>query len=602
MHLLDAEPFTDILKYSIPDSVIDEVRDRTDIVEVVSQSVALKKVGKNYKGLCPFHSEKTPSFTVSPEKRIYHCFGCGAGGNVFKFVMETQNISFLEAVRKFARNAGISVPQPNAAHLNDPRNKEREALKKINELAANYFHGLLNNAEAGLAARDYLNKRNFSGDILDQYQIGWSAPGWKGLINHFQRIGNLSRKAVVQSGLVIEKEDGSNVYDRFRGRVIFPVKDLHGCVIGFGGRAIADSDNPKYLNSPETPLYQKSQVLFGMDIAKQAIRKEDQAILVEGYLDQMRATQYGILNTVATCGTALTPKQAAILRNYTSNVVLVFDSDKAGRAAADKGFEVLHEKGLNVKTVFLPEGQDPDSFIQEKGAENFIEKIKIAKPYLESYIDSVVAGKNGNSPSERVEMANKVLPMVGKVHNLVERNGLLEYFSFKAKIDDASFLTELKKSFSRNQSRVDIPETETNSILNLERHLVHLVLSDKESAERVLKAVNLEDFSNPVLKSIATTCLQKISEGEDLEIDKLIDQTDDPETRSRLTQFGLEPLEFDSPEKTVSDCVNKFNNIHIKSKIKIVKQQRNEAEMAGQVEKSRELQNKLREMQLELTH
>jgi len=602
LHLFDAEPFTEILKYSIPDSVIDEVRDRTDIVEVVSQSVALKKVGKNYKGLCPFHSEKTPSFTVSPEKRIYHCFGCGAGGNVFKFVMETQNISFLEAVRKLSQNAGISIPQPDSRHLNDPVGKEREALKKTNELAAIYFYSLFNDAEAGLAARNYLKRRHFTGNILDQYKIGWSAQEWKGLTKHFQKTGNLPRKAVLQSGLVIEKEDGSNVYDRFRGRVIFPIKDLHGSVIGFGGRVIRDGENPKYLNSPETPLYQKSQVLFGMDIAKQAIRKEDQAILVEGYLDQMRATQHGILNTVATCGTALTPKQAGILRNYTSNVVLVFDSDKAGRTAANKGFEVLREKGIKVKTVSLPEGQDPDSFIHKKGADKFIEKIKIAKPFLESYIDTVVAGKDNNSPSEVVEMTNKVLPMVGKVENLVERNSLLEYFSSRAKIDDASFLTELKKSFSRNQPKVNMPEKETDSIFNLERHLVHLILSDKEIAERILKVVNPEDFSNPALKSIATTCLQRISDNEDLEIDKLIEQTDDPEIRSRLTQFGLEPLEFDSPEKTIADCITKFKNISIKSKIKLVKQQRNEAEMAGQVKKSRELQNRLREMQLALTH
>ena len=590
------------MKYSIPDSVIDEVRDHTDIVEVVSQFVTLKKVGKNFKGLCPFHSEKTPSFTVSPEKRIYHCFGCGAGGNVFKFVIETQNISFIDAVRQFADSAGISIPQPNADNLNNPLYKEREALKKANELAANYYHSLFHDSEAGLAARNYLKGRYFTGEILDKYGIGWASPGWRGLISHFHKIGTLSRKTVLQSGLVVEKEDGSNVYDRFRGRVIFPIKDLHGSVIGFGGRAIADGDNPKYLNSPETTLYQKSQTLFGLDMAKQAIRKEDQAILVEGYFDQMRATQFGIFNTVATCGTALTPKQAGILRNYASSVVLVFDSDNAGRSAAEKGFEVLHEKGLQVKIVFLPEGKDPDSYIHENGVDNFMEKIKTAKPYLESYIDTVVAGKDGSSPSTRVEMANKVLPIVGKVHNLVERNGLLEYFSFKAKIDDASFLTELKKSFLRNQPRIDIPETETNSTLNLERHLVHLILSGKETAKRVFKAVNLEDFSNPALKSIATTCLQMIDKNEDVEIDKLIDQTDDPEIRSRLTQFGLEPLEFDSPEKTVSDCVTKFNNVHIKSKIKIVKQQRNEAEKAGQVEKSRELQNKLREMQLALTH
>ena len=309
------------MKYSIPDSVIDEVRDRTDIVEVVSQAVTLKKVGKNFKGLCPFHSEKTPSFTVSPEKRIYHCFGCGAGGNVFKFLMETQSISFVDAVRQFAESAGVTIPSRDAGSLNDPQYKEREALKNTNELATTYYHSLFNDTEAGLAARDYLKNRHFTGEVLDKYQIGWAAPTWRGLVTHFQQKGNLSREIVLKSGLVIEKEDSSNTYDRFRGRVIFPIKDPHGYVIGFGGRSIIEGDNPKYLNSPETPLYQKSQVLFGMDLARQAIRKEDQAILVEGYLDQMRATQYGILNTVATCGTALTSKQAGMLRNYASSVV-----------------------------------------------------------------------------------------------------------------------------------------------------------------------------------------------------------------------------------------------------------------------------------------
>jgi DNA primase len=588
------------LKYSIPDSVIDEVRDRTDIVEVVSQSVALKKVGNNFKGLCPFHSEKTPSFTVSPEKRIYHCFGCGTGGNVFKFAMETQSISFVDAVRQFAENVGVAVPSRDAGNLNDPKYKEREALKKTNELAANYFHSLFNNAEAGLAARDYLKSRHFTGEVLDKYQVGWAAPTWRGLVSHFQQKGNLSRDIVLKSGLVIEKEDGSNTYDRFRGRVIFPIKDPHGYVIGFGGRSIVEGENPKYLNSPETPLYQKSQVLFGMDVARQAIRKQDQAILVEGYLDQMRAVQYGILNTVATCGTALTSRQAGMLRNYASSVVLVFDSDNAGRAAADKGFDVLHEKGLQVKTVFLPDEQDPDSYIQENGAEKFLEKIKTAKPYFESYIDGVVAGKNGNSPSERVEMANQVVPMLRKVQNLVERNGLIEYFSSAAKIDDTSFLGELKKSFSQNQPMVGPSETGKNSILHTEKYLVQLILSGKETAQKVLQAINPEDFSNPALRSIAITCSQ--TEDEDIEIDKLIDQTEEPEIRSLLTQFGLEPIEFDSPEKTISDCVAKFNNVHIKSKIKIIKQQRNEAEMAGQIEKSRELQSKLREMQLALAH
>jgi len=590
------------LKYSIPESIIDEVRDRTNIVEVISQVVSLKKVGKNFKGLCPFHSEKTPSFTVSAEKRIYHCFGCGAGGNVFKFVMEVQNISFVDAVRQFAESAGVPIPNANKGNLNDPKYQEREALKKANELAANYFLSLFKDSKKGLVARNYLKGRHFTGEILDQYKIGWAIPEWRGLTHHLQKTSNLSRKTVLQSGLVIEKEQGSNVYDRFRGRVIFPIQDAHGSVIGFGGRAITDSDNPKYLNSPETPLYQKSQVLFGMNLAKQAIRKEDQAILVEGYLDQMRATQHGVLNTVATCGTALTAKQAAILRNYASSVVMVFDSDNAGREAADKGFGVLQENGLQVKIVYLPEGQDPDSYIYENGAEKFLEKIKTAKPYLESYIDGVIIRKNGNSPSELAKMANQVVPMLRKVQNLVERNSLIEYFSSEAKIDDTSFLMELKKSFSKNQSRVEVFETKIDSVLRLERHLVQLILSDKETAQKVLQAVNLEDFSSATLKAIAITCSQKIQEDESLEIDKLIDNTDNPEAKDLLTQLGLEPLEFDSIEKSVTDCIKKFNSFHLKSKIKIYKKQRNEANMAGQTERSNEINRKIQEMYSALTH
>ena len=596
------EMLTNELKYSIPENIIDEVRDRTDIVEVVSKFVSIKKVGKNFKGLCPFHSEKTPSFTVSSEKRIYHCFGCGAGGNVFKFVMEVQNISFVDAVQQFAESAGVPIPIPNKGNLNDPKYQEREALKKANELATNYFQSLFKESEKGLAARDYLKGRHFDGEILDQYKIGWAIPEWRGLTNHLRKTSKLSRKTVLQSGLVIEKEEGSNIYDRFRGRVIFPIQDAHGSVIGFGGRAISESDQPKYLNSPETPLYQKSQVLFGMNLAKQAIRKEDQAILVEGYLDQMRATQYGVLNTVATCGTALTAKQAAMLRNYASSVVMVFDSDNAGRDAADKGFEVLQEKGLQVKIVFLPEGKDPDSYIHENGVEKFLEKIKTAKPYMESYIDGVITRKNGNSTSELAKMANQVVPMLKKVQNLVERNGLVEYFSSEAKIDDAAFLMELKKSFSKNQSRVEVLETKTDSVLRLERHLVQLILSDKETAQKVLHAVNPEDFSSSVLRTIAITCSQKIQKDESIEIDKLIDNTDNPEAKDLLTKLGLEPLEFDSVEKSVTDCIKKFNSFNLKSKIKIYKKQRNEANIAGQTERSNEINRKIQEMYSALTH
>lgn len=590
------------MKISIPDHIIDEIRDRTDIVTVISDHVVLKKVGKNFKGLCPFHSEKTPSFSVSPDKRIYHCFGCGVGGNVFKFLMEIQSISFPEVLKVLAERAGIPLPRNSSDHSTDPGNKERESLRKLNEAATRYFQSLLKNPEGGLSARNYLTSRHFDAEILERYRVGWAAPTWKGLLTHVQQKSSVTQEQLLKSGLIIKKEDSSTVYDRFRGRVIFPIKDLHSNIIGFGGRSINEEDQPKYLNSPETLLYQKSETLFGMDQAKQAIRKENQVILVEGYFDQMRAVQHGVEYVVATCGTALTAKQASILRNHAETAILIFDSDSAGRAAAEKGFNILLEHGMNVKIVVLPDGQDPDSFIQEQGAESFLEKIRNAKPFMESYIDALVRESPGQTPADKVKMANQILPLLAKIKNTVERSAWLEKFTSKTNIDDRTFLKELSKALTQNQPRMAETKSELAPLLNLEKHLVHLILSDKETAQTVLLEVDPEDFSDPILKSIAQTCRQKIDNDEDLKIDQLLGQTEDPETRNVLSRLGLESVEFESPERTMKDCIGKFKNIHLKSKIKDLKLQRLDAAKAGQVERSQELQAQLREMHLALTH
>jgi len=590
------------LKISIPDNIINEIRDRADIVAVISEHVVLKKAGRNFKGLCPFHSEKTPSFSVSSEKRIYHCFGCGTGGNVFKFLMEIQHISFPDAIKLLADRTGVPLPRNASGHHPDPRQKERDALRKLNESATRYFQSLLKNPEGGLNARNYLDSRHFDAEILDRYRVGWSTPTWRGLLNHVQQKSSVTQEQLVQSGLVIQKEDGSNVYDRFRGRVIFPIKDLHGNIIGFGGRSIAEEDQPKYLNSPETLLYQKSETLFGMDQAKNAIRRENQVILVEGYFDQMRAVQHGIEHVVATCGTALTPKQAGVLRNHAETAILVFDSDPAGISAAGKGFDILLEHGLNVKIVVLPEGQDPDSFIHEQGTEKFLEKIRDAKPFIESYIDRLVRETPGKTPADRVEMANQILPLLAKIKNNVERTAWLEKFTGITGIDDLAFLKELKKAFSQNQTRLSEPENDSVSLLNLEKHLVQLILSDKETARAILQKLDPGEFSDPTLRTIAQTCRQKIDAGEDLKIDQLLDQTEDPEIKNILSRLGLESLEFDTPERTIKECVQKFKNIRLKSKIKDLKLQRLNAANAGQVERSQELGAQLNEMYSALTH
>jgi DNA primase len=590
------------LKISIPDHIIDEIRDRTDIVKVISDHVVLKKSGKNFKGLCPFHSEKTPSFSVSPDKRIYHCFGCAVGGNVFKFLMEIQSISFPEVLKVLAERAGIPLPRNSSDHSTDPGHKECKSLRKLNEAATRYFQSLLKNPEGGLSARNYLTSRHFEAETLDRYRIGWAAPTWKGLLTHVQQKSSVTNEQLLRAGLIIKKEDSSTVYDRFRGRVIFPIKDLHSNIIGFGGRSINDENQPKYLNSPETLLYQKSETLFGMDQAKQAIRKENQVILVEGYFDQMRAVQHGIEYVVATCGTALTAKQASMLRNHAETAILIFDSDSAGQSAAEKGFDILAEHGMNVKIVVLPYGQDPDSFIQDQGTASFLEKIRNAKPYMESYIDVLVRESPGQTPADKVKMANQILPLLAKIKNTVERSAWLEKFTSKTNIDDQTFLKELNKALTQNQPRIAETKSDLAPLLNLEKHLVHLILSDKETAQTVLLEVDPEDFSTPVFKKIAQTCRQKIDNDEDLKIDQLLGETEDPETRNVLSRLGLESVEFESPERTIKDCIGKFKNIHLKSKIKDLKLQRLDAAKAGQVKRSQELQAQLREMHLALTH
>ena len=590
------------MKLSIPDHIIDEIRDRTDIVAVIADHVVLKKTGKNFKGLCPFHSEKTSSFSVSPDKRIYHCFGCGTGGNVFKFLMQIQSISFPEALRVLAERAGIPLPKNSSNHATDPKQRERDSLRKLNEAATRYFQSLLKSPEGGLSARNYLTSRHFEAEILERYRIGWATPTWKGLLTHVQQKSSVTQEQLIQSGLIIKKEDSSTVYDRFRGRVIFPIKDLHSNIIGFGGRSINQEDQPKYLNSPETLLYQKSETLFGMDQAKQAIRKENQVVLVEGYFDQMRAVQHGIENVVATCGTALTTKQASMLRNHAETAILIFDSDTAGRSAAEKGFDILMEHAMNVKIVVLPEGQDPDSYIQEQGAENFLEKIRNAKHFMESYIDALVRETPSKTPADKVNMANQILPLLAKIKNTVERSAWLEKFTSKTNIDDHTFLKELNKALSQNQPRLAETKNELAPLLNLEKHLVHLILSDKETARDILLEVDPEEFTDPALRAIAKTCWKKINNNEDLRIDQLLDQTEDPETKNILSRLGLEAVEFDAPEKTVKDCVGKFKNISIKLKIKDLKLQRLDAAKAGQVERSQELQAQLRKMHLALTN
>ncbi len=584
------------MKNFIPENIIEEIRSRTDIVEIVSEAVVLKKAGKYFKGLCPFHSEKTPSFTVSPDKQIYHCFGCAAGGNVFKFLMETQSLPFVEAVRLLAGKVNVPIPSPVRSHTESRKEKERETILKSNRQAAEYFTATLDHPQRGIKARAYLESRHFRGEILSKYQLGWSTPNWQDLMNTLS--GKTSLQDLEKAGLIKHKDGGSSkdYYDRFRARLMIPLKDLYGNIIGFGGRIIGEGE-PKYLNSPETPLYKKGRVLFGMHLAKQPMRRENQAILVEGYFDQIRAHDNGICNVVATCGTALTTEQAGLLKNHVKNVVLVFDSDSAGKKAAQRGYEVLMEQELDIRIGLLPKGHDPDSFIQEFGPETFLQFIKNARPFVESYIDGACANGNLDTPSGRMEVVNEVLPLLGKIKNNLERSEWVKHLSEKVGVEDHDLLKELKKTLTQNQSLVRVAEVRSVEKPNPELYLIYLMLSDPEVARKIRTRISMEQFGNPDLRQIGEMIFQCLDTEQPTKVDRLLDKTELPEIRALLSKIGLESIAFDNPSQAAEDCIAELKRAHIENEISTLKRLRNQADKAGKVAESREFHTRLKKVQ-----
>jgi DNA primase len=585
------------LKHIIPENIIEEVRVRANIVEVVLDTVLIKKSGKDYKGLCPFHTEKTPSFTVSADKQIYYCFGCGAGGNVFKFLMETQSLTFVEAVKKLASRYGVSIPEAKG----DKGSGERETVLGLNNLAAEYFVSLLQDKVIGKLARDYIASRHLDKETVARFQIGWTSPEWRDLTAWMQKKSRCSLEQIEKAGLVKRKEPDADIescYDRFRNRLMFPLKDIHGDIIGFAGRLIAEENGPKYLNSPETVLYKKGNSLFGLNQAREAIRKENRVLLVEGYFDQIRAWQHGIKNVVATCGTALTANQVSLLKNHTLNVVLVFDADPAGKAATERGYDLLLEQGMNVRVLALPEGHDPDSYIHEQGAEPFLKLVEQAASFMEYFIDKTVRAGNITTGVGRVDVVNIVMPLMGAIKNSVERSELVKYLSEQVGVEDKALLAELRKNL--NQKRSSLQVSTSKSIKgphNPEAYLIQLMLLDEQIAQKIQGQVALDEYQNPVFRQLAEVIYGRLASGQSIKIDRILDSTDDAEAKAFLTQTGMSPVVFDSPEKAARDCVNELKKALVETKIKELKRQRLEAQKAGQTEKSRDLHNLVRKME-----
>jgi DNA primase len=504
----------------IPESKIEEIRTSVNIVDTISEFVQLRKRGKNYIGLCPFHSEKTPSFTVSDEKQIFHCFGCHTGGNVFKFLTEYHKISFLEAVQELAEQQGITIEFDKAEYTE--QQTEQEILYDINTEAARYFLNNLLNDDEGEIARKYLQSRNIKTQTLRSFGLGYAVRGWENFIN-YAKSRNLNLDKCIQLGLIGKTSEGK-LYDKFPGRLIFPIFSPNGRVVAFAGRVLDSNETgAKYINSPESLIYIKGRILYGLSFAKDDIRRLDKAILVEGYMDLISLYQNGIKNVVAVSGTALTDEQVQLLSRYTKNVVLLFDADTAGIKASMRSIEILLKRDMEVKIVSLPKDEDPDSFVNKYGKEEFEELIKKAENFLEYETRFYESQGKFNDPATTAEAIRDLVKPVALINDELKRNLLIKNIAKKFNLREKLLESELDKQikqvqkFEKSDTRIlqrgkseevdtifTIPSPETNPVIyNLEKEILKLLFeAEKSVAELVFNYLNPDDFMSDMNREL----------------------------------------------------------------------------------------------------
>ena len=485
----------------VPSTFIDDLRTRADIVQVIQEHVSLKKAGTSYKGLCPFHGEKTPSFHVNAEKGFFHCFGCGVGGDVIKFVEMHEKIGFAEAVRHLARKVGLTIPE-SGPDANEADTREREALLKVHEVAAAYFREQLE-GPAGARARQQLTARGLTPETIATLGHGYASSAREALKSRLLEHG-FSIPLLVRSGLVVERDNGE-IVDRFRNRLMIPIARDTGSVVAFGGRAMDADQVPKYLNSPETPIYTKGRTLYGLNHTKPLLRTTGFVVLVEGYFDFAQVLQECRLPVVASCGTALTPQHAQVLRRFVSKVVLSFDPDAAGQGAAARSCDMLVAEGFQVNVVVLPGGDDPDAFIQKRGGRQYSAQLQQSKPYLEYLLDRTVASHDLRKDDSRRGFLQEMLAVAARIPDAAARDQFADRIAHRARITESVVRDEIRKAAVERRTSVGTREMPSLGHLKpAERGLIWALLNQPDEAVRALVTLDLEDVdglaASPILK------------------------------------------------------------------------------------------------------
>ncbi len=573
----------------IPAHIIEEIRNKSDIVKVVSEYLQLKKRGKNYLGLCPFHAEKDASFTVSPEKQIFHCFGCNEGGNAFAFLMKIENISFVEAVEELGIKVGVDVPsQKTTSHSRG----EKDKLYQVMKLAADYFQSNLNGE-----ALAYLKERRISDKIKETFRLGFALPGWDNLFKHLVSRG-VDPRLIEKSGLILPREGKSGYYDRFRNRLIFTISDQRGRILAFGGRSLGDEE-PKYMNSSDTLIYHKGETLFGLNLSKDSIKKSKTAIMVEGYFDLITPFQSGITNIVATLGTALTTNQCKLLSRYCDTVILGFDADSAGGIAAERSIELLRNQGLKVKVAKLSGGKDPDEIINKLGREGFDNCLNSSLPYLEFKVNRTLSRHNLKEIEERGKALQEIAALLNTEKDPFVQKEYAKLIAPVLKTSTDTILSETKrfKQYKKMGKGSLHKKTEkpASKVHEAEKTIIAIASQNAGSLKILRDQLRVDDFSIPDTKKIAELMFSAKVES-DNPAHFILDNLPEEGTRKFLSGILMsDRLVHGSNDKQImEDCINVIKGVRQKNKIELLKARIREAEKNGETQKVSQLLSALK--------
>ncbi|HEY7128465.1 MAG TPA: DNA primase [Nitrospira sp.] len=580
----------------ISEELINQIRDRIDIVDIVGQHVSLTRAGQNLKGLCPFHQEKSPSFSVSPSRQIFHCFGCGAGGNVFTFLTRITGASFPETVRDLGRKVGIEVQEPTAD--SGFQTQQAHRTEHVNQTAARWFQDNLRNDLAGAEARAYLIGREIHQSTIDQFGVGAAPADWDALSKAMVKQG-FTAQDLAAAGLVIARDNGSGYYDRFRGRVMFTITDLRKRVVGFGGRVLGEG-TPKYLNSPDTTLFKKGQTLFALDMAREAIARTKTVVVVEGYFDAIALHQSGLTHTVATLGTALTPEHVQVLRRFASKVVLLFDPDAAGVRAALRGLDLFVNSGLGVKVVTLPAGDDPDTYVRKEGPEAFVLLEQQAPSLLDFALEQSVKTAEGSTIEGRIRGVDEILKILQKSEHPIEREERIRLVAERFGINQQRLIDRYPALKDKSRpapapSKAVAPVAASKGAPE-ERDLVYFILHGQLSPSDI-RRLRPEAFSIPACRKIVERALANLEQDGRVGLRKVLDSAvDDPECGSLATELSMREEHFDDARAHIQGCLNTIDRKRAEAVLRDLIGQLKAAEREGRVEEAQALNAQVNEL------